>query len=366
MAPVLPLFIVSLGGGGLALGLIGGLGDGASSLIRLASGYLSDKLGRRKPLVAAGYLTSSASKLLMAFSPSWVHVLGLRVAERAGKGIRTPPRDALIAESAVESQSGRAFGLHRSLDTAGAVVGSLAAFLLVSVAGLGFREVILLSGVVAFIALLPLIPVKDVRRKPLKEKFASAMVSLPRRFKLLVPVTSLFAAGNVSYMFLLLRASGAFVGWLTVAAPLLLYILFNSVYAVLSYPMGALADRAGKVKVLASGYLLMSLVFALLYPSLSLPLVVAAFVVYGVSYAMIEGVERALVADACGELKGSGLGLYHASVGVAAIAGNLAAGLIWDYVGPAYLFIYASSLTLLSALLLAAWGASSSLKAPGS
>ena len=125
MAPALPLFIASLGGAGVAVGLAGGLGDGASSFLRLASGHASDRLGRRRPLVAAGYLTSAASKLAMALAGSWLHVVGLRVAERAGKGVRTPPRDALIAESTVVERSGRAFGLHRAMDTSGAIISEL-------------------------------------------------------------------------------------------------------------------------------------------------------------------------------------------------------------------------------------------------
>ncbi len=353
--PALPLFIASLGGGGLAIGLIGGLGDGIASILRLTAGYASDRLGRRKILVALGYLTSSISKMGLTLVGSWQHVLGLRVAEKAGKGIRTPPRDALIAESAIESWRGRAFGLHRALDTAGAVIGSIVAFVLLSLVNMDFRSFFLMAGVIAFMALIPLYFVKETVHYVTTRGFILSLRNLPKRFKLLLPITTLFAAGNLSYMFPLLRVSLLFEGWASTAAPLLLYVFFNVVYAVFSYPMGTLADRVGKSRVLAVGYAMFAFTFSLfIYASVSWWMVML-FALYGLAYASVEGVERALVADVCGELKGTGLGIYHALTGLTIIVGNLIAGALWELVSPSYAFMFAASLSTVAMLLLALW-----------
>jgi sugar phosphate permease len=161
--PILPLFLASLGAGGLAIGLIGGLSEGLPSLIKVLSGWWSDQLRRRKPLVAAGYAISAAGKLLMAFSSTWQQVFVLKTLERSGKGIRSAPRDAIIAESAPRDRRGRGFGVHRALDSLGAVIGSILAFLLWQ-GGLDFKSIFLGAGLLAFVALIPLVPVKESSR----------------------------------------------------------------------------------------------------------------------------------------------------------------------------------------------------------
>jgi MFS family permease len=362
ITPALPFFIASLGGGGLAAGLVGGLGDGASSLLRLLSGYASDRMGRRKPLVAAGYLASAFSKLAMASAGAWIHVAGLRMADRAGKGVRTPPRDALIAESVAAERSGRAFGLHRAMDTSGAVLGSLAALMLLGFAKLGFRELFIAAGLLAFIALLPLRFVKEEPKPPRSRGLHAALAELPKGLKLLLPFTAIFAAGNLSLMLLLLKASLGFEGELATLMPLALYLLFNCVYAASSYPCGAAADRLGRMKVLAVGYAAASLSLALLAHASTAWQLASAFTLYGLSYACVDTVERAVVAEASREARGIGLGAYHCLAGLAAIGGNALAGALWDLASPIAAFTYAALLTAAASLGLAYLAWSSSLK----
>lgn len=346
--PILPLFIASLGAGGLAIGLIGGLADGLPSLFKLLSGYWSDRMGARKPLVAAGYSLSAAGKLLLALSATWQQVFVLKVLERSGKGIRSAPRDAIIAESASREGRGRGFGVHRALDSFGAVVGSALAYLLWQ-AGMDFRTIFLVAGAVAFLALLPLVPVREGRRR-------SGGCLRPRLSPEIVPfvgVASLFALGNCSYMFFILRAQGFFSGDLAIGAPILLYILFNLVYTIFSIPSGAWSDRVGRKKVLTLGYLLFavtSLGFALVS---SAPALILLFVLYGLVFALVDGAERAFVSDLCGaEARGTGLGAYYAAVGVAAIASGLVAGALWQGIGPEATFLFGAAAAVAASVLI--------------
>jgi MFS family permease len=346
--PILPLFIASLGAGGLAIGLIGGLADGLPSLLKLLSGYWSDMMKRRKPLVAAGYTLSAAGKLLLALSSSWQQVFLLKTIERSGKGIRSAPRDAIIAESASREGRGRGFGVHRALDSFGAVVGSAVAYLLWQ-AGMDFRTIFLVAGAVAFLALLPLVPVREGRRPP-----ASCIrPHLSPEIAPFVGVASLFALGNFSYMFFILRAQGFFSGELAIGAPILLYILFNLVYTIFSIPSGAWSDRVGRKKVLTLGYLLFavtSLGFALVS---SAPALILLFVLYGLVFALVDGAERAFVSDLCGaEARGTGLGAYYAAVGVAAIASGLVAGALWQGIGPEATFLFGAAAAVAASILI--------------
>lgn len=349
--PILPLFIASLGAGGLAIGLIGGLADGLPSLLKLLSGYWSDMMKRRKPLVAAGYTLSAAGKLLLALSSSWQQVFLLKTIERSGKGIRSAPRDAIIAESASREGRGRGFGVHRALDSFGAVVGSAVAYLLWQ-AGMDFRTIFLVAGLVAFFALLPLVPVRE-RRRPPASCIRPHLSSLSPDLAPFVGVASLFALGNCSYMFFILRAQGFFSGELAIGAPILLYILFNLVYTIFSIPSGAWSDRVGRKKVLTLGYLLFavtSLGFALVS---SAPALILLFVLYGLVFALVDGAERAFVSDLCGaEARGTSLGAYYAAVGVAAIASGLVAGALWQGIGPEAPFLLGAMAAVVASILL--------------
>jgi len=349
--PILPLFLASLGAGGLAIGLIGGLSEGLPSLIKVLSGWWSDQLRRRKPLVAAGYAISAAGKLLMAFSSTWQQVFVLKTLERSGKGIRSAPRDAIIAESAPRDRRGRGFGVHRALDSLGAVIGSILAFLLWQ-GGLDFKSIFLGAGLLAFVALIPLVPVKESPRYP-AGCLRPGIRDLSPALAPFVAIASLFALGSFSYMFFILRSAEFFAGSMAVAAPLLLYVLFNLVYTLFSIPSGSWSDRVGRKRVLSIGYALFALVclgFALVSSTMVLVLL---FALYGLVFALVDGAERAFVSDLCrAEARGTGLGVYYGAVGTAAIASGLVAGALWQYLSPEATFLFGAMAAVAASILL--------------
>ena len=358
MMAILPMFIVALGGTALAVGLIGGLGDSVSSILQVFSGYWSDKYGKRKPLVFLGYLVSALSKLFLPFSTIWQHVLILRPIERIGKGVRTAPRDAIIADSSTVEVRGKAFGIHRAMDTGGAILGSVLAFILFWLLGMDFRFILAVSALIAFSALLPLHPVKDLKRGGVKGLTLNVSLKiLPKKLKLFILVATVFALGNFTYMFFILKAQEfllkVYSGKITIAIPILLYVLFNIVYSLFSIPSGILSDKIGRWKVLMVGYLVFGLTclgFALLN---SLASLITLFCLYGLAYALVEGNQRAFTSDlAAGEFRGTALGTFHTSVGLATLPSSLIAGFLWQYFGSTATFIYGFVLSITAMVLL--------------
>jgi MFS family permease len=349
--PILPLFIASLGGGSMAVGLIGGISDGLPSLLKVLAGYGSDRLGRRKPLVVAGYALSAVGKLLLPIASSWQQVFLLKTLERSGKGVRSAPRDAMISESAQEGRRGRGFGLHRSMDSMGAVIGSILAYLLWQ-GGMSYSSIFMVAGVLSVVALLPFYHVKESFRSPNCVVRLNLSDLSPELRRFLV-IASIFALGNFSYMFFILRAQGLFSGAEAVAAPLLLYALFNLVYAALAMPVGIWSDRVGRRKVLALGYGLFALTalgFALVT---SLAGLIALFALYGLVYALVDGSERAYVSDLSSvSLRGSSLGLYYGAIGVSAIISSVLAGALWAWWGAEATFLFGAGAAMLAAIAL--------------
>jgi MFS family permease len=360
MMPILPMFITALGGTAFVVGLIGGLGDSIASILKVFSGYWSDRYGRRKPFVFSGYLVSAVSKLLLGLSTMWQHVLILRSTERVGKGVRDAPRDAIIADSSLNEVRGKAFGIHQAMDTTGAIGGSLLAFVLFWLLGLQFKTIILACAVIAFFALIPFYWVKEVRREPQKTSLGISFRTLPKDLKWFVLIASVFALGNFTYMFFILRAqdsfSGVFSERLAVGIPILLYVLYNVVYALFSIPAGMLSDRVGRGRVLLLGYSLFgltSLGFAFFH---SLTSFIILFALYGLVYALVEGTERALVSDlAPEEIRGTALGTFHTCIGLVALPAGLIAGALWEYITPGATFVYGGILGLTAAVLLKVW-----------
>ncbi|MFC1683753.1 MFS transporter, partial [Candidatus Zixiibacteriota bacterium] len=248
--PILPMFIAALGGGGLAVGVIGGLTESIASLLKVFSGYWSDRIKRRKPFLFMGYLTSAIVKLLFPLATVWQHILVLMPMERVGKGLRGAPRDALIAASAKREVRGRGFGLHRAMDTAGAVLGSLLAFALVFALTTSLRTVLFIAALVAFSSVLPLLAVKERRSEGQSLIIQRpSLRNLPGPYYRFLAAATVFSLGNFTYMFLILRAGLSPHAGLNAALPLLLYALINVVYAALSLPSGILSDRIGRKKV---------------------------------------------------------------------------------------------------------------------
>jgi MFS family permease len=354
--PILPMFLQSLGASGQLIGLVGGLRDSFSSILKVVCGYWSDKTGKRKVFVYWGYGVSTIFKLLLAVSKTWPLAVVFASLERTGKGLRTAARDAIIAESAA-TKRGKGFGIHRGLDTIGAILGSATAFLLLWFGGFQFPAIILIAGVIGIASLPPLRFVREpeIQRQSIKLKVGLAM--LPKPLRLFIVVAGIFALGNFSYMFFVMRAQHLFTGRASVAAPILLYVLFNIFYSALAVPFGSLSDRIGRQAVIIFGFGLFAVVSLVFAFSDSLWLYIVLFALYGVVFAAIDGTERAFVSDlAGGHLKATALGTYHTVTGVAALPGSFAAGILWEHISPAATFIFGAVMALAAIIIFLLFG----------
>ncbi len=353
--PILPRFITLLGGSSLAIGLIGGLMESISSILKVFCGYLSDRTGKRKIFVFSGYFTSSIFKLMLAFSKVWQHVLVFISFERVGKGLRTAPRDAIIADSVVEMERGKGFGIHRSLDTLGAIFGSLLTVILL---WLSFKLnlIILIAAIASFLSLIPLNFVKEVKSKKQDVSLNIGLKMLPKHLKLFILVSAVFALANFSYMFFILKAQETFLnkmGMFGEIIPVLLYVLFNVFYAAFAIPFGMLSDKIGREKVIVLGYALFSITTLGFAFFDSMFAFVILFALYGIVFAIIDGNQRAFVSDlATKELRATALGTYHTTVGLLTLPSSLIAGFLWQ-ISPTATFVFGSIVSLVSVVLFA-------------
>jgi MFS family permease len=350
--PLVPIFITeTLGAPRAILGAIEGLAESTTSMFRVVSGWLSDKVGKRKPFALAGYSVSAVAKLFLAVAFHWPVVMFARVADRFGKGLRTSPRDALIAQWTPPSVRGRGFGFHRAADTAGAVVGPLAALALLALIGENYRPIFAISLVPAVLAVIVLRGVSD--RPPAPD----ARGSQPRlRFRdfggayyVFLGISLVFALGNSSDVFIILRARNVGLG---VSEAVLAYALYNVVYALLAMPAGIASDRVGRRRVIAGGFA----VFAAVYFGFAVvdagAYVWHLFAVYGIYMALTEGVGRALVTDFVGaQWRGTALGLYQGAMGLMILLSSVLAGVLWDQVGASAPFFLGGSTAALAFLL---------------
>ena len=356
--PLIPIFLtVTLGAPVAFLGVIEGIAEGTASLMKVVSGWYSDRLSQRRLLVAIGYGLSAFGKLLLATAFHWPQVLLARTTDRFGKGVRTSPRDALIADSSRPETYGRAFGFHRAADTAGAVLGPLIGLAILQIVGQNHLRPVLLIATVPGIASLVLIALVRERRRPAKavvgaEKRGIDLSGAGPVFWMFLGISLLFAVGNSSDAFLILRAKDL---GLSLTIVILMYVLYNTSYSLLSLPAGIVADKVGKRVLVAGGFFVYGLVymgFALTGQGSALwPL----FLVYGVYMAFTDGMARAMVAELSpGERRGTFLGLYHTGIGLSAVAASVIAGVLWQYVArPAPFWLGASTGFAAAALMLA-------------
>lgn len=350
--PLIPIFLTStLGAPVAALGAIEGVAEGTASSLKVASGWLSDRVGRRKGLVSAGYVLSALGKALLALAFAWPQVFVARFVDRFGKGVRTSPRDALIADGTPLSLLGRVFGFHRALDTAGSVIGPLIALLLVGAWGLSIRAVLLLALVPAVAAVAILLLVRDIPPKSAAEADADeSPARAPGAYWAFLAVVLVFTIGNSSDAFLILRARD--VG-LSVSLVVVAYVAFNVSYSLLSTPAGIVSDRVDRRLLYTLGLVIYGLVYMGFAWLPSTAWVWPLFVVYGSYMALTEGVARALVAEAAPSgRRGTFLGLYHTSVGLAALLASVMAGLLWQAVAPAAPFAVGAGMAFAAAVLM--------------
>ena len=348
--PLMPLFLtVSIGAGAATLGIIEGSADALSSVLKLVSGQVSDRLGRRKPLVVAGYVLASLARPLVAFARTAAFVLVVRLVDRVGKGLRSSPRDALIADVTPPALHGRAFGVHEAMDHAGAVIGPLLAYALLQV-GLGTRTVFLLSAIPALAACLL---VAGLVREPPRPAPAPPAASPPpspggtvlsRPFLGYLAAVTLFALGNSSDAFLILRAHEAGLPW--DAAPLL-WSVHHLIKAAIGAWAGGLADRLGRRWALALGWLVYAGIYVGFAFAHSRTAVVALFVAYGLHFALVAGAQKAVVAELVPAFaRARGFGVYHMCVGLAALPASVLFGVLYQRWGGTAAFLTGAALAL--------------------
>jgi MFS family permease len=357
---VLPVyFTVVLGGSTVLLGLMEGLADFAGSSLDLASGFVSDRTGRRKWLATLGYAVSSVSKVLLVLVTSAAGVVGFRVVERLGKSIRGAPRDALLSTLASQADRGLAFGIHKALDKAGAVVGPLVAWLVLDRLGQteqGFRTLFLIALVPAFLAVLLLSVSVPERRAPPRERLAlrAALASLGPRYRHYLAAAALFSLGYASFAFLMLKASA--VGFET-SEVALLYALFNGTFALVAIPIGKIGDRLGRRGLIVLSYAIhaaLSVGLALLTTRAG---IAAMFVVYGVFYAIDEAQTRAYLADlSSAATRATAMGVYGFVTGLVFLPASLIAGALWKVAGAPATFGFAAGVSVAALAFFLAFG----------
>jgi MFS family permease len=338
--PLLPAFLASLGATGAMMGAVAGVADATSALTKLASGVLSDRAGRRKPLVILGYALASISRPLVAIAQLPWHVLAVRFADRVGKGIRSSPRDALLADATRPEDRGLAFGLHRAMDHAGALVGPLVAFALLSF-GVPLRVVFALAAVPAALALVALFTgVREPAHEPAPAPKGKG-APLPATLQRYLVTVGLFTVANASDLFLLAAAASAGV---SPSHVLLLWSAHHLVKATLAAPLGALSDRLGRRTVILAGWAVTAVSYTGFAFASSAWHVWALFAVYGATFGLTEGAEKALVAEHAPVAgRGRAFGAFHLVVGLVALPGQIGFGLLWDARGRSTAFLVAAA-----------------------
>jgi len=358
---LVPLFLSDvLGATSTLIGLVGGVSDSTDSLFRIISGWFSDKIGKRKLLAVTGYGISTISKPFMLLANSWGAVIGVRFGDRVGKGVRTSSRDALIADSVEAKDRGRSFGLHRAMDTSGAVIGLIiAAVIVYMIPGDKFHLtrdayhwMILIAIIPAVLAVVILMTLVQERKKvsatAVKKDISKPIALTPfsTQFKLYLFIMALFTLGNSSDFFLILDAQHVKTPLLQVV---LMLVLFNVTYALVSTPMGVLSDKIGRKRVITFGWLIYGLVYLGFALSSSIWQLWLLFAVYGIFYGFCEGAAKAFVADMVPvDRRGTAYGLYNGVVGLMALPASLIAGILWDRIAPAAAFYFGAALALIA------------------
>jgi MFS family permease len=348
--PLLPIFLsTTLGASASFIGTIEGAAESVASLLKLGSGWWSDRTRHRKPLVVLGYVLATIARPLVAIAQSASHVLAIRLTDRIGKGIRTAPRDALISESVDPSIRGKAFGVHRSADHLGAVLGPLLAFLLLGMGGLPIRQVFWIAAIPGVLAVIVLVVgVKEIPRSAPAKAAPDLSLPLDTSFWKFLAVVLLFTLGNSTDAFLLLRATQLGV---PIALIPILWAMLHFVKAASSGPGGAMSDRVGRKPMIVAGWLLYAAVYFGFGVANASWQIWVLFAIYGVFFGLTEGVEKALVSDLVPPARrGTAFGWYHLTIGLAALPASLLFGIIWDRAGAMSAFMVGGALALIASL----------------
>ncbi len=349
--PLLPIFLTSvLGIGAGALGVIEGIAESTASLLKLFSGWISDKIRKRKILILIGYSLAAFGRPIIALSVAWWQVAVIRFADRLGKGVRTSPRDALISLSTPDGIKGKAFSLHRAMDHAGAIIGPLSAIILLKF-GMSLKNLFLwalLPGIITIFVIFFFVREKKAQETAKSVDFKFSILS--KNFKIYLLILILFTLGNSSDAFLILKARAAGV---TIALIPLLWIVLHFVKMVASVPGGVWSDRIGRRRVIVSGWVVYALIYLGFGLSSRIFHIWGLFALYGIYFGLTEGVEKAFVSDLVSkEFHGTAFGFYHLAVGIAAFPSSVIFGFIWQRFGSLAAFAYGSTLAGLASILL--------------
>lgn len=350
--PLIPLFLTSaLGATPAIVGIIEGIAESIASLLKVFSGYIGDVYQNKKRLTFVGYSASVIYKVFLILATSWVGVLAARVIDRTGKGIRTAPRDALVAQSSEKKKLGGSFGLHKMLDMAGSALGALLAFVFVAT-GFGFHKAFIFSIIPAVLGILIIPAIKEDKcRKPECKKLEIKDIKLDSKLKLYLSVMFIFCLGNSSNTFLLLKAQER--GFAT-SQVLLLYLIFNISTSILALPAGKLSDKFGRSAILVPGYVIYGLVYLGFALFASKAAIILLFIAYGAYTAFISGAERAFIAEAAPDgFKGTLLGIYGMLQGIGLLLSSIIAGVMWDRINSNAPFWLGGILGIVSAIIIA-------------
>lgn len=348
--PLLPVFLTTvLGASAGFIGAIEGAAESTAALLKLASGWWSDRMSRRKPLVVAGYTIASVVRPLVAVATSATQVLMIRVSDRVGKGLRNAARDALIADSVDPSVRGRAFGLRSAADNAGALLGPLIAFALIRAWGLSLRTIFWLSAIPGAMAVIvAIVGVRETAKRSVVAKKAELRAGMGSRFWAFLVVMLIFTLGNSTDAFLLLRAKQLGV---PIALAPILWALLNGVKSISNIPGGALSDRIGRRPALVAGWVVYAAIYLLFARATQAWHAWALFAAYGVYFGLTEGAELALIADVAPSLRrGVAYGWYYLAIGIGALPASIGFGILWDRFGSATAFGVGAGLALVAAV----------------
>jgi MFS family permease len=350
----MPLFLLSMGASKTAISLIEGIAESTASLLKVFSGYWSDRIGKNKPFMLIGYGITALVTPLYALAGKPIQVLFIRFAERIGKGIRTAPRDSLISGPVQNNNTGKSFGFHKAMDNSGAIIGPLTAFLLLSLFPLDYTHIFLIATIPALLGVLTIaLFIKEAKTQKHENHQAFRFKQLPRKFYFFLAIIFVFTLGNSADALLLVKTAETGINKSYVP---FVYMIFNSVSVFLAIPAGKLSDRIGREKLIILGFLIYAIVYFLFGKFNHIGVFILLFIMYGFYSALTDGTQKAMVSDMVSkELKGTGFGLYHAVLGVTLLPASLIAGMLYDKVNSQAPFYFGSTMAFLACLLMVAF-----------
>lgn len=348
---VMPLFLMSIGASKTQISLIEGIAESTASLMKALSGFWSDKIGKNKPFMIIGYAATALVTPLYSFVINPIQVLVLRFIERLGKGVRTAPRDSLIAASIKRNETGKSFGFHKMMDNSGAILGPLFASLILFFRPGDFKTIFLFSAIPAIIGVFVIVfLIKENKKQETRNKQNVAFKKLPKNYYIFLSIIAVFTLGNSTDSLMLIRMSETGINESFVP---LIYMLFNSVSVLLAVQIGKLSDKIGRGKLITLGFLIYSFVYLMFVAFNNIAVFILMFVLYGVYSALTDTCQKALVSDLVSkEMKGTGFGLYHAVLGIMLLPASAIGGFLYDKVSPSATFYFGSSLSFIAAIMM--------------